>query len=1468
MNTQKVKREDLFNVVKNYIIPVSIVGDIGCGIRPQDFIEPRYHICIDPHIQYLEYIRDKLKPTINYAYINADWSEAIKIFPQNSFDTIFLLDVIEHIEKDIAIKLLEETKKIVTKQIVIFTPLGFIEQFHETDKDAWGLDGGKWQEHKSGWLPEDFGEGWEFFVCEDFHTHDNFGNQYEKPKGAFFAIYNSPKKIKETKPIFTVIVPTYNQAQYLGEALDSLINQSFPFWEAVVVNDGSTDSTLEVINDYCKKDSRIRAYHKENGGVASALNVGIQNAKGEWICWLSSDDLFEPYKLETHFEAINKHPDIKFFHTHWYLLLDETKQKIAPPLWLAIPPIEFQVTRFFWANYVHGNAIAVNRSVFEKVGLFNESFRQGQDFDMWLRISKSFVSYYIDKRTCITRIHKGQTTNSFVEGGVLDSTKALIEFLNKSSFNQLFPFTDFQNPNNIIKALNEIIYISVKEEAFLYRCGFTTALAEKTMEWLTNEIPKQLFNRLFPILKDIVKSYSEQSLSEEIKNVLKLFLNDNRVIYKHHDFISETKQFIHKLICKGEQKKARAIETYLNKIFNNEIKNVKHDDFYEPVLLGYPNNNLFEKIEPSYIIYWTLAPGRTETNSIKHLLNINCKNCKSSFNISFEYEMKKEPTVQEFICPKCKFGYRYDDENLDRDFLEFHNRKVSISDSSISDSTKVAFFIRNALVVGGGTRIFFKYIELLYKLGIDVTVYSFAKKPDWIQNELKYIQIKSEHEIKSVYKLLFVFSIFDVPLLLNRLPISKVVHICQGYEGYHFGRDYEETRSDKHVLTKLHAIPVKNISVSTHLVELFKDKFSRETFYIPNGIDHRVFSPAKYINREKSILFLGNPFHPLKGFDFLGSSIKKIKNSTFNIENLKLIIVMGYEPDNIEEIISHLSEQLDCKVEVKFKLSSQEIAELMKSCGLVVCTSWYEGFSLPVLEAMACGTPVITTNNMGVESYAIHNYNSFIVNYNDYQNMLTMILNVLNAKINLKPVLRNGYRTSLQFNELKFVESFINVYENLLGYSFDNCKKEIILNEAKHLSDEEKNDYVLFKDLLTVIMPVYNNLHYTKLSVESLIKTTPQLKHLIIIDNNSTDSTSSYLSKLELSDKKVKVIRNPMNIGFPAAVNKGLKIADTEFVIVANNDIIFTEHWAERIIEIADSDNKIGIVGPISNEVSGVQKDNEAHYKTIEEMHQYAAKVKEKNKGQILHFPRVAFLCTLIKKEVIEKIGGLDERFSPGNFEDDDFCLRAQLAGFKTVIANDVFIHHYGSKSFKANGVQEYQKRLNINRQKFIEKWGADPEEIWLKNKSIKNRNIYFSINNDLFKQYFERTRIYLADNEIGLAQESIVNAIENYKKENADLIQYDELLNLTANIFLAAGDLLKAQNYFEQELQTNPQSSSACFGLGQIFLTTENFEAAKTMFEWAIKNDESNQKAKDALQNVNEILGLDVNHNSLIMEL
>lgn len=216
MKIEKLSREELFDIVRKNILPVKIVLDIGCGIRPQNYIEPKVHICCDPHSEYIDHLRDTLsfykdgkkkeftpnefctlakENNSEFVFINSEWKNIVKLIPTESVDSIFLLDVIEHLEKKEGLELIEKTVKLCRNQIIIFTPLGFVEQEHESDTDAWGLSGARLQKHHSGWLPEDFNDSWDILICENFHTHDNVGNEYAESQGAFFAIKTKSKQL-------------------------------------------------------------------------------------------------------------------------------------------------------------------------------------------------------------------------------------------------------------------------------------------------------------------------------------------------------------------------------------------------------------------------------------------------------------------------------------------------------------------------------------------------------------------------------------------------------------------------------------------------------------------------------------------------------------------------------------------------------------------------------------------------------------------------------------------------------------------------------------------------------------------------------------------------------------------------------------------------------------------------------------------------------------------------------------------------------------------------------------------------------------------------------------------------------------------------------------------------------------------------------------------------------------------------
>lgn len=181
---------------------VESVLDIGCGIRPQDYIIPSVHICCEPYKEYVDYLLSKTT-NINdrfYVILQMTWEQAVECFPPGSVDTIFLIDVIEHLEKNLSKRLIAITEHIAREQIIIFTPLDFLYQNDEAN-DAWGYGGMEWQRHKSGWLPSDFDDTWDIFVCEAYHLHDNKGRFYEQPVGAFWAIRNvtTPAKVYDKK---------------------------------------------------------------------------------------------------------------------------------------------------------------------------------------------------------------------------------------------------------------------------------------------------------------------------------------------------------------------------------------------------------------------------------------------------------------------------------------------------------------------------------------------------------------------------------------------------------------------------------------------------------------------------------------------------------------------------------------------------------------------------------------------------------------------------------------------------------------------------------------------------------------------------------------------------------------------------------------------------------------------------------------------------------------------------------------------------------------------------------------------------------------------------------------------------------------------------------------------------------------------------------------------------------------------
>lgn len=244
----------------------------------------------------------------------------------------------------------------------------------------------------------------------------------------------------------------------------------------------------------------------------------------------------------------------------------------------------------------------------------------------------------------------------------------------------------------------------------------------------------------------------------------------------------------------------------------------------------------------------------------------------------------------------------------------------------------------------------------------------------------------------------------------------------------------------------------------------------------------------------------------------------------------------------------------------------------------------------------------------------------------------------------------------------------------------------------------------------SIIILSYNTVEYTRLCIESIRTYTPKNSYeIIVVDNDSEDGSREWLRQ----QKDVKLIENSENKGFPAGCNQGMQAAETgNDLLLLNSDTIVTPRWLDNLQKALHSDDQVGAVSCVTNCCSN-QQAIDVSYQTVEEMMAFADNYNQYSPQKWFTWPTLVGFCFLLKREVYEKIGGLDERFSPGNYEDDDYSFAIRQVGFRLLLCADTFIHHFGSASFKQESDPSKAKAkqahfaeiLQKNKAKFLQKW-------------------------------------------------------------------------------------------------------------------------------------------------------------------
>ncbi len=206
-------------------------------------------------------------------------------------------------------------------------------------------------------------------------------------------------------PTVSVIIHTYNNEKFIAETIESVLNQTYKDYEIIIVDDGSVDGTRDALSPYKQK---IRYHYKENGGIASAKNTGISLSEAEFVAFLDHDDLWVSDKLQLQMECFKENPQVGLVYAQYTSFRDGKELRTKPEKgysgWI--------FKELLAKSFIQTSTVMVKKECLNIVGSYDESFSLGDEYDMFLRISKKFQCGFVDKGLTRYRVHDTNASNN------------------------------------------------------------------------------------------------------------------------------------------------------------------------------------------------------------------------------------------------------------------------------------------------------------------------------------------------------------------------------------------------------------------------------------------------------------------------------------------------------------------------------------------------------------------------------------------------------------------------------------------------------------------------------------------------------------------------------------------------------------------------------------------------------------------------------------------------------------------------------------------------------------------------------------------------------------------------------------------------------------------------------------------------------------------------------------------------
>ncbi len=306
-----------------------------------------------------------------------------------------------------------------------------------------------------------------------------------------------------------------------------------------------------------------------------------------------------------------------------------------------------------------------------------------------------------------------------------------------------------------------------------------------------------------------------------------------------------------------------------------------------------------------------------------------------------------------------------------------------------------------------------------------------------------------------------------------------------------------------------------------------------------------------------------------------------------------------------------------------------------------------------------------------------------------------------------------------------------------------------------------------------IIVLTWNHLELTKKFFESLFSSTALKIKIIVVDQASSDRTREYLEQLKQNlAGKLEIILNPENIGFVKGVNLGLTLSSAPFICLANNDLIFTKGWLEEVIKVFEKNKFIGILNPNSNNLGMHAKGQE----TIESL---AVDLSSSYSGIFAEMPFCSGFCMVMRREILDKSGGLSQDYIPMFFEDTDISMQAKAMGYLIGLAKGAYVWHKEHGSFREGN--DSDQLFRRNQRLFQDKYGKTLRIAWLEDNP-------FDLLNDL-QQAISLGRsanfVTFYNRNIGLTREDAFKSLNAFEHSAVKFKKFESYVVLFFSILI-----------------------------------------------------------------------------------